>query len=147
MSYVIPKQGAWHSRGASNSYNNCKAALKKLCETELNIWCNLPECQLMPISIADFCRNINDLGTVGQGVDQLQTSTIQSQWNVFLSRLASIQTENYTLERNKKRKIKFRRKGKKMGTLLLEACLHVSLSRKHTHANTNTHTHTLTHTH
>jgi hypothetical protein len=53
----------------------------------------------VPISVGDFGGNVHHLGSVVHGMNELQFPGIESQRNVFLSRVATIQAENEALGR------------------------------------------------
>ena len=56
----------------------------------------------MPISVDNFCRNFGDPGAVEDRVDELEAAGMEAEWNVFLSRVATIQAENETLGKKRK---------------------------------------------
>ena len=58
----------------------------------------------MPCAIADLGRDVDDLGAVGEGVNQLQTALVQLEGDVLLPRVACVDAEDDSLETERKKK-------------------------------------------
>ena len=58
----------------------------------------------MPMSVDNFCRNLDDVRPVDAGVDELEPTRVNVERNVFLSRVATVQAENETLGKKEREK-------------------------------------------
>lgn len=72
--------------------------LKTKCTQLSSKMSTLPDGQLVPDPVADFGRDVDDLGAVGEGVDQFQPTLVQLQGDVLLAGVASVDAENDSLE-------------------------------------------------
>ena len=59
----------------------------------------LPDGHLMPESVAYPCGDLDDLGAVGHGVDQLEAALVQLQRDVLLPRVARVDAQDDTLKK------------------------------------------------
>ena len=60
---------------------------------------SVPDCELVPsLSVTDPGRDVDDLGAVRVGVDELETTLVQLEGDVLLPRVAGVDTEDDALK-------------------------------------------------
>ena len=60
----------------------------------------LPDCHLMPETVADLGGDLDDFGAVGHGVHQLEAPLVQFQRDVLLTRVARVDAQDYPLKKD-----------------------------------------------